>query len=218
MMLSLLNIRTVARFEIKTLLRSWFFRIFSLLTLFILGFFNLMVVTDVGPNPPWIFRAIAASIPYFNLQIFNLVQAVIIVFLASDFLKRDKKLDTTDVIYIRSMSNGDYVLGKTIGVLVVFFLLNIAVLLMALIFNFVQTDTPVVWAAYFYYPMIITLPTLFYIIGLSFFMMVILRNQAITFIILLGYIASTLFFLTNKYNFIFDYMAFKLPLMYSDLI
>lgn len=217
-MLSLLNIRTVARFEIKTLLRSWFFRIFSLLTLFILGFFNLMVVTDVGPNPPWIFRAIAASIPYFNLQIFNLVQAVIIVFLASDFLKRDKKLDTTDVIYIRSMSNGDYVLGKTIGVLVVFFLLNIAVLLMALIFNFVQTDTPVVWAAYFYYPMIITLPTLFYIIGLSFFMMVILRNQAITFIILLGYIASTLFFLTNKYNFIFDYMAFKLPLMYSDFI
>lgn len=217
-MLSLLNIRTVARFEIKTLLRSWFFRIFSLLTLIILGFFNLMVVTDVGANPPWMFRAIAASIPYFNLQIFNLVQAVIIVFLASDFLKRDKKLDTTDVIYIRSMSNGDYVLGKTIGVFVVFFMLNIAVLLLALIYNFVQTDTPVVWAAYFYYPLIISLPTLLYIMGLSFLMMVILRNQAITFIILLGYIASTLFFLTTKYNFIFDYMAFKLPLTYSDFI
>ena len=217
-MLSLLNIRTVARFEIKTLLRSWFFRIFSLMTLIILGFFNLMVVTDVGPNPPWMFRAIAASIPYFNLQIFNLVQAVIIVFLASDFLKRDKKLDTTDVIYIRSMSNGDYVLGKTIGVLVVFLLLNLAILLLALIYNFIQTDTPVVWAAYVYYPLIISLPTLFFITGLSFLMMVILRNQAITFIVLLGYIACTLFFLTNKYNFIFDYMAFKLPLMYSDFI
>jgi len=217
-MLSLLNIRTVARFEIKTLLRSWFFRIFSLLTLFILGFFDLMVITDAGANPPWMFRAIPSSIPYFNLQIFNLVQAVIIVFLASDFLKRDKKLDTTDVIYIRSMSNGDYVIGKTIGVFAVFFLLNIAVLLLALIFNLIQTDTPVVWSAYLYYPLIISLPTLLFITGLSFLMMVILRNQAITFIILLGYIASTLFFLTAKYNYIFDYMAFKLPLMYSDFI
>lgn len=217
-MLSLLNIRTVARFEVKTLLRSWFFRIFSFLILFILGFFDLMVVTDVGPNPPWMFRAVPSSIPYFNLLIFNLVQAVIIVFLASDFLKRDKKLDTTDVIYIRSMSNGDYVIGKTIGVFVVFFMLNIAVLLLALVFNIAQADTPIVWQAYLYYPLIISLPTLLFITGLSFLLMVILRNQAITFIILLGYIASTLFFLTNKYNFVFDYMAFKLPLMYSDFI
>lgn len=217
-MLSILNIRTVARYEIKTLLRSWFFRIFSLLTIAILIFFNLMIITDVGPNPPWLFRAIPASIPYFNLLIFNLVQAVIIVFLASDFLKRDKKLDTTDVIYIRSMSNADYVLGKTIGILTVFFLLNIAVLLLALTYNFIQTDTPVIWEAYLLYPLIISLPTLVFIIGLSFFSMVILKNQAITFIILLGYIASTLFFLTNKYNHIFDYMAFKLPLMYSDFV
>ena len=190
-MLSILNIRTVARYEIKTLLRSWFFRIFSLLTIAILIFFNLMIITDVGPNPPWMFRAIPASIPYFNLLIFNLVQAVIIVFLASDFLKRDKKLDTTDVIYIRSMSNADYVLGKTIGILTVFFLLNIAVLVLALTYNFIQTDTPVVWEAYLLYPLIISLPSLIFITGLSFFSMVILRNQAITFIILLGYIQRT---------------------------
>lgn len=217
-MLSILNIRTVAKYEIKTLLRSWFFRIFSLLTIIILVFFDLMIITDVGPNPPWMFRAIPASIPYFNLLIFNLVQAVIIVFLASDFLKRDKKLDTTDVIYIRSMSNGDYVAGKTIGVLGVFVMLNMVVLLLSLIFNIVQTDTPVVWQAYLLYPIIISLPTLVFICGLSFLGMVILRNQAITFIILLGYIACTLFFLTNNYNHIFDYMAFKLPLMYSDFV
>ena len=217
-MLSLLNIRTVARYEVKTLLRSWFFRTFSILTLFILGFFDLMVVTNFGPTPPWLFRAISASIPYFNLIMFNLVQAVVIVFLASDFLKRDKKLDTTDVIYIRSMSNGDYVIGKTTGVFIVFFMLNIAVMLMALIFNYAQSDTPIVWEAYILYPLIISLPTLFFITGLSFLMMVILKNQAVTFVILLGYIASILFFLTTKYNFVFDYMAFKLPLMYSDFI
>lgn len=217
-MLSILNIRTVAKYEIKTLLRSWFFRIFSLLTIVILFFFDLMIVTDVGPNPPWMFRAIPASIPYFNLLIFNLIQAIIILFLASDFLKRDKKLDTTDVIYIRSMSNADYVLGKTAGILGVFLLLNLIILLIALIFNFAQTDTPIVWIAYVYYPLIISIPSLIFIIGLSFLFMVILRNQAITFLILLGYIAVTLFFDTHYYNYILDYMAFKLPLMYSDFV
>lgn len=217
-MLSIINIRTVARYEIKTLLRSWFLRIFALLTIVILVFFDLMIVTDVGPNPPWMFRAIPASIPYFNLLIFNLIQAVVIVFLASDFLKRDKKLDTTDVIYIRSMSNADYVLGKTVGVLGVFLFLNLIILLLALVFNFVQTDTPVVWMAYVYYPLIISVPSLIFIIGLSFLLMVILKNQAITFLILLGYIAVTLFFDTHYYNFILDYMAFKLPLMYSDFL
>lgn len=217
-MLSIINIRTVAKYEIKTLLRSWFFRIFSLLTIVILFFFDLMIVTDVGPNPPWMFRAIPASIPYFNLLIFNLIQAIIIVFLASDFLKRDKKLDTTDVIYIRSMSNADYVFGKTAGILGVFLLLNFIILLLALIFNFAQTDTPVVWMAYVYYPLIISIPSLIFIIGLSFLFMVILKNQAITFLILLGYIAVTLFFDTHYYNYVLDYMAFKLPLMYSDFV
>ncbi len=218
-MLSLINIKTVAKYEIKTLLRSWFFRIFSLLTIIILFFFDLAIITDVvNSNPPWMFRAIPASIPYFNLLIFNLIQAVIILFLASDFLKRDKKLDTTDVIYIRSMSNAEYVFGKTSGILGVFLILNFAILLLSLIFNFAQTDTPVVWMAYVYYPLLISIPSLVFITGLSFLFMVILKNQAITFLILLGYIAVTLFFDTHYYNFVLDYMAFKLPLMYSDFV
>ena len=44
------------------------------------------------------------------------------------------------------------------------------------------------------------------------------KNQAVTFLVLLGYIACTLFFLSIKYNNIFDYMAFRMPLMYSDFI
>ena len=64
-----------------------------------------------------------------------LPQAVIAVFLASDFLKRDKKLDTTEVIYMRSMTNGEYVIGKTWGNLQVFLVLNIVVIALALVFN-----------------------------------------------------------------------------------
>jgi len=216
-MLSLHNIRTVARYEIKTLLRSWFFRIFSVGTIIILTFVNIPFFSWIS-DTPWLFRGIASSIPYMNLLLLNVAQAVIAVFLASDFLKRDKKLDTTEVVYMRSMTNGDYVLGKFLGILLVFVGLNIIVLLIAMIFNVFLSDVPFVAAGYLFYPLFISIPTLVFIFGLSFLFMVIVRNQAVTFIILLGYIAITLFFLAQKFHYLFDYMAFSVPLMYSDFV
>ncbi|HNX54188.1 MAG TPA: hypothetical protein PKO30_01290 [Prolixibacteraceae bacterium] len=216
-MISFHNIFSIAKYEITTLLRSWFFRIFALLALFILFFFNLAtLVMNNGGN--WSLKAVSSVIPYVNLLMLNTVQAVIAIFLASDFLKRDKKLDTTDVIYIRSMSNGEYVAGKTIGNLVVFMILNLVVLSEALIFNMVGENIDVNWMAYLEYFLVISLPTLLFILGLSFFVMSVLKNQAITFVLLLGYVAVTIFYLNTKYYFLFDYMAFSLPLFNSDFI
>jgi len=216
-MISSHNITSIAKYEITTLLRSWFFRIFALLAMVILFFFNLAtLVFDNGGN--WEIKAISSVIPYVNLIMLNTVQAIIAIFLASDFLKRDKKLDTTDVIYIRSMSNGEYVAGKTIGNLVVFMILNLIILSEALIFNTIAEDVEVNWMAYLYYFLIISLPTLIFILGLSFFVMSVLKNQAITFILLLGYVAVTIFYLNTKYYFLFDYMAYSLPLLNSDFI
>ncbi|MDP3180366.1 MAG: xanthan lyase, partial [Bacteroidota bacterium] len=173
---------------------------------------------DNGGAGSWDMKAISSVIPYVNLLILNTVQAIIAIFLASDFLKRDKKLDTTDVIYIRSMSNGEYVAGKTIGNLVVFIILNLIILSEALIFNMIAENVTVNWLAYLEYFLIISLPTLLFILGLSFFVMSILKNQAITFILLLGYVAVTIFYLNTKYYYLFDYMAYSMPLLNSDFI
>jgi hypothetical protein len=216
-MISFHNIFSIAKYEITTLLRSWFFRIFALLALVILFFFNLVtLVMNNGGN--WSLKAVSSIIPYVSLLMLNTVQAVIAIFLASDFLKRDKKLDTTDVIYIRSMSNGEYVAGKTIGNLVVFMILNLMVLSEVLILNMIGENIDVNWMAYVEYFLIISLPTLLFILGLSFFVMSVLKNQAITFVLLLGYVAVTIFYLNTKYYFLFDYMAFSLPLFNSDFI
>ncbi len=216
-MLSFYNVWTVARFEVKTLLRSWFFRIFAGISVAILILMNLLMLTGVG-NTPWQFRGISSSIPYGSLLLLNVAQAVIAVFLASDFLKRDKKLDTTEVVYMRSMTNGDYVLGKTLGIFLVFMALNFAALLVVGIFNLFCKDVPLNLPAYFYYPLLISVPTLVFIFGLSFLLMVLIRNQAVTFIVLLGYIATTLFFLGKTFHYLFDYMAFNVPMMYSDFV
>ncbi len=216
-MLSLFKIWTVAIYEIKTLLRSWFFRIFSLLALIILIFLNVFFFVTRASSF-WTLRGIPSSIPYMNLLLLNVVQAIIGIFMASDFFKFDNKLDTTDVIYMRSMTNADYVLGKTVGVFALFFSLNILILILAFVFNFFFTDVPVVPISYLYYPLFISIPTLTFIFGLSFLSMVVLRSQAITFIVLLRDIAITLFILGIKFHYLFYYMTFNVPLMYSDFV
>ncbi|NOY57723.1 MAG: hypothetical protein GXO75_02160, partial [Calditrichaeota bacterium] len=188
------------------------------LAIAILTFLNITFFAEAFSAMPWEMRGLPASVPYLNMMLLNTIQAIIAVFLASDFLKRDTKLNTTEVIYMRSMTNGDYVLGKLLGILEVFIGLNLFVLVIAAVINVVFADVPLNLLAFIYYLLILSFPTLIFIIGLSFIGMILLRNQALTFIILLGYIAVTLFFLTNKLNSIFDYMGFWLPLAYSDFV
>ncbi len=217
-MISLHNILSIAKYERKTLLRSWFFRIFSILSLLVLFGMNFGFIIEGGGGESWAIRSIPSAIPYFNLLILNVAQAIIAVFLASDFLKRDKKLDTTEVIYMRSMTNGEYVIGKTWGNLQVFLVLNVAVVVMALIFNLLSKDAAISWASYGIYLLLISIPTLVYIMGLSFLLMSVIRNQAITFVLILGYIGITLFLVQAKYYYIFDYMAFNIPMLKSDIV
>ena len=219
-MISLHNILSIALYERKTLLRSWFFRIFGILALVVLFGMNFgFLIQGGGPGgETWIIKSISSSIPYFNLLILNIAQAIIAVFLSSDFLKRDKKLDTTEVIYMRSMTNGEYVIGKTWGNLQVFLVLNLLVVILALIFNLLAKGTVIDWASYGFYLLTISVPTLIFIMGLSFLLMSIIRNQAITFVLILGYIGITLFLLQAKFYYIFDYMAFNIPMLKSDIV
>ncbi len=105
------NISTVARYEAKTLRRSWFFRLFSLGALVILSFLNLGLFSPIG-NESWALVSIPSSLPLVNLYLLNIGQAIVVIFLAADFLKRDKKLDTNEVLYTRPMSNLEYVLHR----------------------------------------------------------------------------------------------------------
>ncbi|WP_289055321.1 hypothetical protein [Carboxylicivirga marina] len=214
-MISLFNIRTVARFESKTLFRSWFFRIFAIIIIGFILMFNLFGLTSIADGG-WPGRLLPSGAPYFNMWILNIAQAIIAVFLSADFLGRDKKLDTTEAFYVRSMANFDYVIGKTIGVLKVFIVLNIFVLMSGILFTLIANEVAVPWLSYVIYPLLISLPTLIFVLGLSFFTMTLVRNQAVTFVLLLGFIALSLFYLGNKHWGLFDILGFYTPFMRSD--
>lgn len=213
-MISIANILTVARIEAKTLWRSWFFRILSILAVVGIGLANFGVLSH-RTFAPWEFKAVSSSIPYLNILLLNTVQAVIAVFLASDFLRRDRKLDTTEVVYMRSMTNADYVAGKTTGILAMFLLLNAAVLLIGAVFNVFFARLPFAAQTYLYYPLLLSLPTLVFMLGLAFLLMIVIRNQALTFIILLGYIGTSLFYLGPRVHHLFDYIGFTAPMLHS---
>ncbi len=217
-MLSFYNIRSVALYEMKTLFRSWFFRILAILAILVIGFIDVMFFSGVEKNIPWIFRGLSSFIPLSNILLLNIVQTIIAIFLASDFLKRDRKMDTTEVIYMRSMTNGDYVLGKLLGILLVFLGLNIFILLIAGIINGIFADVPMDWFAYLFYPLALSLPSLMFVFGLAFLIMLLLRNQALTFIVLLGYAAICLFFIRERADGIFDFLGFYTPFVISDFI
>src|SRR5450759_3088985 len=133
----LLNIRTVARYEAKTLRRSWFFRLFSIGALLIFTMMNIGMFSPVG-NEQWEVVSISSSLPLINLYLLNIAQAIVVIFLAADFLKRDKKLDTNEVLYTRSMSNFEYVIGKSWGILRLFLSLNLLILAIGLVINIIS--------------------------------------------------------------------------------
>jgi hypothetical protein len=211
------NIRTVAQYEAKTLRRSWFFRLFSIGALFIFTFLNIGLFSPVG-DESWDLVSISSSVPLINLYLLNIGQAIVVIFLAADFLKRDKKLDTNEVLYTRSMSNFEYVIGKTWGILRLFLGLDILILAIGFLMNIISKSMSIDFMAYVSYLFIICVPTIVFSLGLAFVLMSLIRNQAITFLILLGIAALNMFYLWFRMGSIFDYMAFGVPVFKSDII
>src|SRR5512138_1036032 len=211
------NIRTVARYEAKTLRRSWFFRLFSIAAVFIFTFMNIGVFSPIG-DESWDTISISSTLPLINLYLLNIAQAIVVIFLAADFLKRDKKLDTNEVLYTRSMSNFEYVIGKSWGILKLFLGLNLIILGIGLVINIISKSMTVDIASYLYYLLIISVPTLVFSLGLAFTLMSLLKIQAITFLLLLCYVAMNIFYLWFRAGSIFDYMAFGLPVFKSGMV
>jgi hypothetical protein len=211
------NITTVARYEAKTLRRSWFFRLFALGALFILSIMNLALFSPIG-DEPWQMISIPSALPMFNLYLVNIGQSLIVIFLASDFLKRDKKVDTNEVLYTRSMSNFEYIFGKSWGILRLFLGLDIIILCIGLLMNIISKSMSIDILSYLWYLLIICVPTILFSLGLAFMLMSVIRNQAITFLILLGIAALNMFWLWYRAGSIFDYMAFGLPVFKSGII
>lgn len=213
------TINVIARYEVKLLKRSWLFRVFAVLVLLIL---TLAQFGNLSPvfwkySETWNYVGVTSLIPFFTTYLYNIAQSVIVVFLAGSFLKRDKKLDTAEVIYVRPMSNADYIIGKVWGITRVFLGLNLVTLLVGMFINLVINQSPFSILPYLFYLFTVSLPSLWFVLGLSFTAMCLLKNQAVTFIVVLGVIGTVFFYLQDSLYGVFDFFGVNIPSIFSDV-
>lgn len=211
------TIKAIALYEALNILRDWLFRIFAGLSLSILIGLNVLFFSSVSPVP-YSVRSISSFIPYTNLILITLAQTAVLAFVATDIFKRDRKLDTSEVIYIRSLGNSSYIFAKALGILGVFFLLDLLLLLVFAIMHLAFSKTGFTAAPYLLYPLIMVLPTLVFTTGLAFVLMQLIRNQAITVLLILGLLGLNLIYLGDKQFYLFDFLGAYLPLIYSDFV
>lgn len=213
------NIGVISRYEVKLLRRSWLFRIFAILAL--LGITLTLLVQQTRVLNPydysWTRMGLSSQMPFLCIYFYNIVQSIIVIFLSGSFLKRDKKLDTAEVIYVRPMSNADYIIGKTWGVIRVFISLNIVMLLITAFLNVFVNQSPFSVFPYIFYLLTISIPSLVFVLGLSFTLTCLLKNQAVTLIVMLGIIGVTFFYLENTLNGVFDFFGVNIPSIFSDV-
>jgi len=214
--MSIYTIWTIARYEAKILTRSWAFRIFSIVALTLVTFMTIGLTTGLGRTPHYM-HSLASSIPSIVIKLLVVYQGVITVFLASDWYKRDRVHDTTQVVYVRSMSNAQYVIGKVFGLVIALGILNIVGLGIALIVHAFFSLTPFAWSPYIYYSLLITTPTVVFAIGATFLAMNILRSQALVFVAGLCVSLVSVIISGEHFFHLFDLFAFHTPLVYSQI-
>jgi hypothetical protein len=216
-MISVKNILTISSFESKVLWRNWFFRIVALLGIGFLTIFNLGVFSELN-SPQWFVLANGWLLPYTNLAFIAIPQAAAVIFLATGLIKKDKKLDTNEVFFVRPISNLDYVLGKAMALFKLFFLLNVALLCIPLIVGLTSPVATVNPMAFVIYPLLTSIPTIIFTTGIAFLLVTVIRNQPISIVLLIGIAGVQLIYYFDKFSNILDFTAFRLSMMASEML
>lgn len=117
------------------LYRSWFFKVFFTLTVIAVP---TLCWNIIGNTWSYSEKQVPSLYAGYIMLVYNVAQAVISIFLSSEYLKRDKQLDTSEIFYVRPLSNAEYLLGKMWGTIRVFILLNLLVIAIAITVGYIH--------------------------------------------------------------------------------
>ncbi len=217
MIMSMKNIWTISALESKVLWRNWFFRIIAIAGIGFLTIFNLAVFSELD-TPRWTQLANGWILPYASLLMISIPQAAAVIFLATGLVKKDKKLDTNEVFFVRPISNLDYVLGKALALFKLFFLLNLVLLAIPLLVGITNPFATIHLKAFAIYPLLTSVPTIIFATGISFLLVTLIRNQPISIVLLIGLAGVQLIYYFDKFSNILDFTALRLPMLASEMV
>lgn len=214
---SLQTIKINAIYEIKILLRSMFFKLFAIAAILTLTGMDILFFSTISPVPRFM-SGINSFLPYMNILLPHFTQLIVLVFLTTDIYKRDKKLNTSDVIHIRDMSNFSFLFGRISGIIILFLILDIVFALIAALLNLFFSDLTFVWQAYILYPLVLALPAIVFAVGFTLLLMFVIRNQPVVIVLVIGLFAGSVFYFSKYAFLVFDIIPAKLGFTYSDFI
>jgi|GEM_PF-2610141 len=215
-MMSVRNILTILSYESKVLWRNWFFRIVALAGIGFVTIFNLVEFSELD-TPDWRVLANGWVLPYASLIMISIPQAAAVIFLATGLIKKDKKLDTNEVFFVRAISNLDYVVGKALALFKLFFLLNLVLLCIPLIVGLTNPFATINPVAFFTYLFLTSVPSIVFTTGIAFLLVTVIRNQPISIVLLVGIAGVQLIYYFDKFSNILDFTSFRLTMLASEM-
>ncbi|WP_270542113.1 hypothetical protein [Butyricimonas paravirosa] len=208
------TLKLVALQEIKQIRRNWLFIFFVFIVIAGMSFLQIVLQSSgISHN----LRALPCSVPYLNALFYNFLQCLFVIFITGDFIHRDTRKDTIAAIQTRAYENKEYLLGKVIGSVLVFFCLNIFTAFVVAVFQLVTNYTTFDFFPYIFYLFTLTFPTLLFITGLSLFVHSVIRSFFLAIVCLVGYCVFDVCVLTDIYQGVFDMFALRLPNVFSQV-
>lgn len=212
------NIRIVADYEARILSRSWMFRIFSGLSVFVITLIILFQHTHIFSfwHLAWPHSALSSFFPFNATMMYTVSLCLILPVLSGNFLKRDKKTDTAEVIFVHAMSNADYISGKCLGSLKLFLKVEFLFLGCIALINILAADGPFNFFFYLYYPLTVSLPAFVFVIGISYFLASVFGNPSLSMIAVIAFVIIDLSYLNEVSYGIADITCIQTAAVFSD--
>ena len=210
------KIRLIASYERKIIRRHLLFWIFLICIVF--GITGVQWYLQVD-STVWVESALSATVPYMNAWLFNLLQSLLVIFVGVEFVWRDRQLGTNETFLSRSETNVEYMFGKIWGVMKICLLLNLVSIGIAIMIHLLFMETVAFNPfLYLFYLLTLTFPALVFVLGISLFVAMLIRNHYLALLLLIiGFIGCYFAAPWTLYG-MFDPWARSQPLLFSDAI
>ena len=212
----ILNLHVI-HYNIKLLLRSKFLIIYFLFTYGIIIYAQIRNQSNIFYSSSLDELNFSSFIPYMNTFLFSIFLTLPLIVFGSYFLYKERKIDTLETIYYRPISNTKYIQGICFAFICVFGGVATLLLLLTMFTHVFTSSAPFNILHYLFYLLTLLVPTIIFILGLSFFMVTWIKNHILSIIILLGYVFFTVFYITDYQSGLLDPFGITLPNTFSDI-
>ena len=209
------KILLIARYEGKLLCRNFVFLLLCGFMLLGIVVFHLFLQSD------WrVFEYtvnLPSGMPYANAYLWGMMQSLLVIFVVGDFVYRGNLEKTNDVFLARDFSNLEYLTGKLVGGMVVFLVLNVISMFICLLIHLFASSFKFDVGLYFFYLLTVSLPALLFMSGLVFMIKIWIKFRFFAFTVLVMFFLLSLFVFSTKALGIFDFMASRVPHIFSSV-